>query len=416
MTMEGFTQFAPRAVIVDDEPAIREYVAMVARQAGFEVDLAGSGAELIAHLVEPFPHIIVLDLNMAHTDGVQVMRELARRKIDSRIVIFSGSDLRVIEAASEIARQHGLCIGAVLQKPVRKADLLKALERLGQESAPFTATTLRTCLDQKLVTLNYQPKISLPACAVIGCEALLRCVDAVGRPIDPEKVVAVAEGSGMIDTVTEQVFREAIKERQRWSGQGFDLGISVNLSARSTFNQELPELFERICVEHQVPTKAVTVELTESAVMDDRLLAIEAMVRLRLKGFNLSIDDFGTGYSSLLRLKHIPFTEMKVDKSFVVALHQSRDNAVIVKAIIQLARSLEMYSVVEGVEDKAALDFVTQCGCDEAQGYFIARPMPGADVPGFIKAWPWRQALLQQEIGDAPPEPQHGVREPRQQP
>src|SRR5690606_10950799 len=117
---EGFIQFAPRAVIVDDEPAIREYVAMVARQAGFEVDLASSGTELIDHLAEPFPHIIVLDLNMAHTDGVQVMRELARRKIDSRIVIFSGSDIRVIEAASEIARQHGLRIGAVLQKPVRK--------------------------------------------------------------------------------------------------------------------------------------------------------------------------------------------------------------------------------------------------------------------------------------------------------
>ncbi len=413
--MEGFTPFAPRAVIVDDEPAIREYVAMVARQAGFEVDLAASGTELIDQLAEPFPHIIVLDLNMAHTDGVQVMRELARRKIDSRIVIFSGSDIRVIEAASEIARQHGLSIGAVLQKPVRKAALLKALERLGQESTPFTAATLQTCLDRKLISLNYQPKISLPTCEIIGCEALLRCVDPVGRPVNPEEVIAVAEGNGMIDTVTEQVFREAIEERRRWSGQGFDLGVAVNLSALSTFNQELPELFNSICAEHQVPTKAVTVELTESAVMDDRLLAAEAMVRLRLKGFNLSIDDFGTGYSSLLRLKHIPFTEMKVDKSFVIALHQSRDNAVIVKAIIQLARSLEMSSVVEGVEDKAALDFVAQCGCDEAQGYFIARPMSGADVPGLVKAWPWRQALLQQEVGGAHPAPREGVREPRLQ-
>src|SRR3546814_20229786 len=117
-----------------------------------------------------------------------------------------------------------------------------------------------------------------------------------------------------------------------------------------------------------LPFSAVTVELTESAVMDDRLLATEAMVRLRLKGFNLSIDDFGTGYSSLLRLKHIPFTEMKVDKSFVVALHQSRDNAVIVKAIIQLARNLEMRCVTEGVEDRKALEFVVGQGCDEAQG------------------------------------------------
>ena len=133
--MEGFIQFAPRAVIVDDEPAIREYVAMVARQAGFEVDLASSGTELIDHLAEPFPHIIVLDLNMAHTDGVQVMRELARRKIDSRIVIFSGgakgADEKIFDECKGIRDGGGF--GSIIGRNSfqrKKPDALKFLDQV----------------------------------------------------------------------------------------------------------------------------------------------------------------------------------------------------------------------------------------------------------------------------------------------
>jgi EAL domain-containing protein (putative c-di-GMP-specific phosphodiesterase class I) len=147
--------------------------------------------------------------------------------------------------------------------------------------------------------------------------------------------------------------------------------------------------------------------------MDDRLLAMETMVRLRLKGFRLSIDDFGTGYSSLLRLKQLPFTELKVDKSFVIGLHDSRDHAVIVRAIIQLARNLEMRSVVEGVEDEKALDFVAGLGCNEAQGYFIARPMAGPELSGFTKTWQWRQDSLRQKGNAAGLSAQDEVRDRR---
>ena len=392
--MAGSGYVGPIAVIVDDERAIQEYVAAVAQEAGFNTRTAGSGDELLGLLAEPFPSIIVLDLNMANTDGVQVMRELAVRHVTSKIVIFSGSDLRVIEASSEIALQHGLAIGAVLQKPIRKAELLKVLQRLNQESSPFSLVTLRACMAEKLLALHYQPKISLPSCEVVGCEALLRCMDPLGRAIPPETVISVAERGDMIDEVTEWVFREAIAQRRRWSAQGLDMGVSVNLSARNTFNQNLPELFAAICAENDVPAGAVTIELTESSVMDDRLLAMETMVRLRLKGFRLSIDDFGSGHSSLLRLKQLPFTELKVDKSFLIGLHGSRDYAVIVRAIIQLAQSLEMRSVVEGVEDRKALDFITELGCQEAQGYFIARPMAGSEMGGFIRTWQWRQDSL----------------------
>lgn len=411
--MQGCGNVALMAFVVDDEPAIREFVAAVARQAGFDVKMAGSGNELLGLLAESFPHIIILDLNMANTDGVQVMRQLAERAVGSKIVIFSGSDVRVIEASSEIAQQRGLTIGAILQKPVRKVELLEVLQRLARESAPFTPATLRACLDAHLITLSYQPKISLPSCEVVGCEALLRCVDPGGRAVAPEKVIAVAEDGGLVDEVTEWVFREAIRQLEHWSRAGLDLGIAVNFSPRSTFNQDLPELLSGICAEQRVATDAVTVELTETAVMDDRLSAMETLVRLRLKGFRLSIDDFGTGYSSLLRLKQLPFTELKVDKSFTIALHGSRDNAVIVRAMIQLAKNLDMRSVIEGVEDKAALEFVARSGAAEAQGYFIGRPVGGVEVPGFIKTWAWKRGSLQQNSGsEAGRSTSQGSREP----
>ena len=385
----------PLTFVVDDESAIREYVAHVAKQAGFVVETAGNGRELLDLLDVVSPTVIMLDLQMPAMDGIQAMHELALRHVTSKIVILSGSDPRILETAADIARQRGLDIAAVLQKPIRKNDLLAVLRKLNLESEAFSAATLRSCLDQNLLTLNYQPKISLKDYQTVGCEALLRCTDPAGRVISPEMVVGVAEGGGMIEELSDWVFREALAQRQRWDQQGLPLDIAINLSARTSFNRDLPELFTARCAEYDVPTEAVTIELTESSVMNDQLVAMETMVRLRLKGFKLSIDDFGTGYSSLLRLKQLPFTEIKVDKSFVTALHQSRDNAAIVKAIIQLATNLEMRCVIEGIEDQQALDFAAAHGCDQAQGYFIAKPLQGYEIDGFLKTWHWRRNTIQ---------------------
>ncbi len=389
--MQMIRQAAPLAIIVDDEPDIRKFVSIIAAEAGFAVETAAHGGELLQVLGNRSPAVVVLDLHMSQSDGIQVMNELATHHVATKIVIFSGSDQRILETSADIARQRGLTVSAILQKPTRRAELFQVLRQLNLESAPFSPATLRTCLDERRLTLHYQPKISLPTFDVVGCEALLRCTDPAGRAVSPELVISTAEDAGLVDDITEWVLQEAVEQRRLWSEQGLPLGIAVNLSARSSFNRDLPEMFATLCHDQHVPCDAVTVELTESAVMNDQLLGMEAIVRFRLKGFKLSIDDFGTGYSSLLRLKQLPFTEIKVDKSFVTTMHASRDNAIIVKAIIQLAQSMEMHSVIEGVEDQQALDFVTGLGCNEVQGYFVSRPTVGSDIPGFVKAWQWRK-------------------------
>ncbi len=239
--------------------------------------------------------------------------------------------------------------------------------------------------------LHYQPKISLATHEVIGCEALLRCNDSAGRSVSPEFVIAVAEDDSMIDELSIWIFQEAVAQRRGWSDQGIDLEVAINLSARSSNNPALPSIFASICANSNVPPEMVTLELTEAAAMDDDLVSKEMLVRLRLKGFKLSVDDFGTGYSSLLRLKQLPFTEIKVDKSFVMGLDRSRDDAAIMKAIIQLANSLDLHSVIEGAESQHALDYAASLGCSEAQGYFVSRPIPATEMGTFLKTWQWRK-------------------------
>lgn len=385
---------APQLFVVDDEPGICQFVAAVGTQAGFLSRTAASAKDLLVLLGESLPAVIVLDLNMAETDGVQILAELANRQLAAKIIIFSGSDVRVLESVRQLAEQQGLTIAAILQKPVRKAQLFDIFQRIYQENEPFSVATLRGCLEQNLLSLHFQPKISLATFDVIGCEALLRCRDNAGRPIAPEVVVTTAEESGMIDELSIWTFREAIGHRARWSDLGLDLSVAINLSARSAGNPELPSLFAAICAEKQVAPDSITIELTESAAMDDALVSTETLVRLRLKGFKLSVDDFGTGYSSLLRLKQLPFTEIKIDKSFVANVHGSRDDAAITKAIIHLARSLDLRCVIEGAETQQAIDYAAGLGCDEAQGYFVSKPLANAQLEAFLKTWQWRKNAL----------------------
>jgi EAL domain-containing protein (putative c-di-GMP-specific phosphodiesterase class I)/ActR/RegA family two-component response regulator len=402
----------PLAIIVDDEPAIRNIVGTIAQEAGFDTLMAESGSALLnilgeGHADEKAPHhpaVILLDLQMPGTDGVQVMTALASRALSSRIVLLSGTDMRVIELARENARQRGLTVAAVVQKPFRRTELLEILDRIAAENETFSAKTLASCLETGAVTLHYQPKISLANNDVTAVEALLRCKDSAGRMVPPENVVAIAEQAGMIDSLSEYIFRQAVHQRRLWSEAGFKLGIAVNFSARCSFDANLPDILAGICASEGTPTDAITLELTEGAVMNDRVLAAETLLRLRLKGFKLSIDDFGVGYSSLVRLKQLPFTEVKVDKSFVTGLHQSRDSAAIVRAIVQLAHALDMQTVAEGIEDAEALDFIASLGCDAAQGYYIARPMPAADFSEFSLTWKWRRASMSRGAEEAGPE------------
>jgi EAL domain-containing protein (putative c-di-GMP-specific phosphodiesterase class I) len=396
--MEAAGQNRPITLIVDDEPGIRNFVQHVAESVGMQAVGAISGSDALNKLKTLSPTIIVMDMQMPNGDGVQLIQGLAGLGITAKIVIISGADTRLLEISAEIARQRGLDIGAVLHKPVRFEELRRTLADLYSTTMPFSAGTWRDIIDGDAPILHYQPKIRLSDAAFCGVEALLRCRDAADRPVSPELAISIAEESGLMPALNNRIFRAAIEQRRLWSESGRDLDVAINLCASASFDPDLPDRLTRLCAEQGVPTTAITLEMTESALERDNLIAMETMTRARLAGFRLSIDDFGTGHSSLVRLRQMPFSELKIDRSFVIGLEKSSENAVIVRSLVQLAQNLEMHCVIEGVEDAFALKFAAQLGCNEAQGFHLARPMPASEIREFDLTWRWRRTSLETQL------------------
>ena len=400
--METTGQNRPITLIVDDEPGIRNFVQHVAESVGMQAVGAVSGSDALNKLKTLSPTIIVMDMQMPNGDGVQLIQGLAGLGIDAKIVIISGADTRLLEVTAEIARQRGLDIGAVLHKPVRFEELRRTLSDLYSTTMPFSAATLRTIIESDVPILHYQPKIRLSDASFCGVEALLRCRDAADRPVSPELAISIAEEAGLMPALNDRIFCAAIEQRRLWSEGGREFDVAINIPASASFVRELPDRLAQICAEQRVPNNTIILEMTESSLERDNLVAMETMTRLRLMDFRLSIDDFGTGHSSLVRLRQMPFSELKIDRSFVMNLEKSSENAVIVRSLVQLAQNLEMHCVIEGVEDAYALKFAAQLGCNDAQGYHIARPMPASEIREFDLTWRWRRSSLETPAGNPP--------------
>jgi EAL domain-containing protein (putative c-di-GMP-specific phosphodiesterase class I) len=384
----------PVALIVDDEEGIRNFVQHVAESVGLLTVQATGGAEALHLLKTMTPAIVIMDMQMPNGDGVQLIQGLAGLGIKTTVVILSGTDHRLLDVTNEIARQRGVDIGATLQKPIRFDELRQCLASLYTRATPFSAEALSAALEDGRPILHYQPKIRLADGAFVGVEALLRLKDGGGRPVAPDFALSIAEQAELMPALNQRVFESAVAQRRAWCGNGLELNMAVNLSASGSFDPDLPARLVRICEEQDVPTGAIIIEMTESALDTDNLVAMETMVRLRLLGFRLSIDDFGTGHSSLVRLRRLPFSELKIDRSFTAALDDDGENAVIVRTLAQLAHNLDLQTVIEGVEDEAALRFAAEVGCDEAQGYHIAKPMPAEEIKAFAQTWQWRRASM----------------------
>ena len=243
---------------------------------------------------------------------------------------------------------------------------------------------LGEAVDKQELALHYQPLMELSSRKIVGAEALVRWNHPTRGVIPPADFIPMAEKGSMIGKVTDAVVRNAISQAGLWAAAGMSLTVSINLSARSIRDVSFPDQVQNLCIENSVDPSRIAFEITETAAMQDAVMMMDVMARLRLKGFSLSIDDFGTGYSSLAQLRRLPFSEIKVDLSFVSTMLASRDSEVIVKTIIGMAKNLGMRTVAEGVEDPATLDRLQELDCDIAQGYFIARPMPPGQIAPFL--------------------------------
>jgi diguanylate cyclase (GGDEF)-like protein len=243
---------------------------------------------------------------------------------------------------------------------------------------------LRSAIDQHELHLVFQPKVDLQHGGITGFEALIRWDHPRRGFLPPDEFIPIAEHTGLIMPLTNFVVDKALEECRRWMDSGHAHRVSVNLSARTLLNAHLPEQIERALARWSVSPEYLQLEITESSLMVDPERSGEILQRLSDMGVGLSIDDYGSGYSSLSHLRRLPVSEVKIDKSFVLEMTSEANDAAIVRSTIELGHILGMRVVAEGVETAAIFDRLAALGCDEAQGYHIARPLPAEQIPAWL--------------------------------
>lgn len=362
-------------LVIDDERAFGEFVVKVATQIGFNATATDNAADFRRLLDETMPAIVVLDLQIPDVDGLELLHELGERHCRAKIVLLSGADSRILDSAWRLGDELGLAMAPPIQKPIRAAALSQALAALGNPSGELTAASLAQAMSEDRLFLLYQPKVDVKTGRLVGVEALVRLRADDGSVVPPDAFIPLAEQSDLIDRLTERVIGLAFPQAAAWHAQGLDLRVAVNLSAKNIHDRQLPGTLAAKCREAGVPPQSITLELTETTFTADGIILLEVLGRLRLKGFHLSIDDFGIGYSSIAQLLRLPFSELKVDQSFVTNLDRMRESRVVTKTIIDMAHNLGLSAVAEGVETEAVMRLLAEFGCDIAQGYLFSKPV-----------------------------------------
>jgi diguanylate cyclase (GGDEF)-like protein len=247
-------------------------------------------------------------------------------------------------------------------------------------------TELRRGIDAGELVLHYQPKAELRSGQVTGVEALVRWSHPTRGLIPPDEFIPLAQKTGVIVPLTFFVLNEALRQCRTWQLEGLNLCVSVNLSARNLLDVNLPDTVGELLAKWEVPPSLLELEITESTILADPIRAMHVLSRLSGMGVRLAIDDFGTGYSSLAYLKRLPVDELKIDKSFVQGMQEDENDAVIVRSTIDLGRNLGLKVVAEGVETNEAWRQLAALGCDVAQGYYLSRPVPAAELAAWLRA------------------------------
>jgi len=372
-------------LVIDDEADVGEFIVAAAQGLGFDCRATTHADEFLAGL-NPDVSLVMMDLMMPEVDGVELLRVLAKRGCRARIILMSGVGKRVLETAEELAQSLGLAVAGHLQKPFRLADLEGLLRKqvvrdvtpAVAQRPPIVATDddLRRAIDRGEFILHYQPQMDMRSDRVTGVEALVRWQHPVHGLIFPDAFIGRAESLGLIDALGWLVAKRAMTEIKLFTGSdGAPLTLSLNVSVHTLQDLSFPDKFVALAQAHGVSPANVILEITESGLIKELCSALDILTRLRMKQVQLSIDDFGTGFAMMQQLRHVPATEIKIDKSFVHDMHANDSARVMVLKTIELGHELGMKVVAEGVETAAQREFLRANGCDFAQGYFYSRPL-----------------------------------------
>ncbi|WP_257283391.1 EAL domain-containing protein [Endozoicomonas sp. SESOKO1] len=350
--------------------------------------------------------IVICDLDMPGMDGIQLIRHLAEQKLARGVIVLSAMEAALVRIVGDMAQAHGLVVLGHIPKPMSRTRLRELLEFYCSQQAEnkacpvtsreliFDEDTLEKAIDDNQFVLYYQPKVLLKSGRMISVEALTRWHHPQVGVISPVHFIPMMESSGLIAPMTTKMIELALDQIRIWRAQERNIAVGINLSAAVLTNTNLPDMLIGKMRDLSIPPELLTLEITESSLIQNAALSLETLARLKLNGFSLSIDDFGTGYSSMQQLNRIPFSELKIDRSFVSNACNDKAHKAIVEANISLAHKLNMQTVAEGVETLESWQLLNELNCDQAQGYFIARPMPADEIPRWEQEWLARQPII----------------------
>ncbi|MBV8060115.1 MAG: EAL domain-containing response regulator [Alphaproteobacteria bacterium] len=377
-----------RMLVIDDEEDICDLIAEIASRRGMEVKTI-SHPEQVQGLVTAFaPEMIMLDLMMPGTDGVELLRMLAETSKTTKICLMSGSDTRVLNSARRLGSAHGLEVIAALEKPITVAALNGLFESIMSAHKPaHDPADLATAINDGSMPIYLQPVVEIATRRVKGAEALIRLTHPARGVLTPDQFLQSVADQGLMQPMTDMVIKESIRHASRWHQAGENMTLSINVTASTLLDLTLPDRIAELCKHHNLPPERLILEVTENEAMRDVTRTMDVLLRMRIRNIGVSIDDFGTGHSSLRELQRMPFSELKVDKGFVSDMATSRDCEVIVNSIIDLGHNLGLKVIAEGVEDARTWNMLASKGCDFGQGYLMGKPMPAEDFDRWLVQW-----------------------------
>jgi EAL domain-containing protein (putative c-di-GMP-specific phosphodiesterase class I)/ActR/RegA family two-component response regulator len=377
----------PSLLVVDDEPELVELIGEFARRAGYDVTTTSNPDDFDRLYHDGFD-VVVLDLWMPRRDGIELLRHLAERRSRARVILVSGFDERVLEAARRLAASYGLNVVGALTKPVRLAALTGLLT-VSHAPAPETAglafevtlAALRSAFADDRLVVHFQPQVSLHSGNVVGVEALVRWQHADGALIPPAMFIGIAEAADLGQPLTWRVIEKVAPVAAALP----NISISINLPPVSLTDVTFPDRVMAHLADSGLAASRLHFEITETSVAREAVSALDILTRLRLKGFSLAIDDFGRGYSSLDQLRRLPFSELKIDRSFVSRMDHDAASRSIVEHCITLGHDLGMTVVAEGAETSGVWHELERAGCDIVQGYAVLRPAPLDELAHWMR-------------------------------
>lgn len=420
---------ANRLLLLDDDPFVPRWIRQVAEHEGYDVNVSAD-LQNVRTLYRAFrPTLILIDLTLGGYQGLDALRLLAAEQCTVPVILTGAAEAGVLHSASRFGMTLDLSMAGIIAKPIELGQLRRALAahvlgkadddtsvigrmlREGREALTGEGSAaarsddearLRAAFNAGELRVHYQPQVRLETGRVVGVEALVRWQHPARGLISPNTFLPIAERIGLIRPLTMFVLATALEEVHGWTRAGEPVSLAVNLSTSLLEDPKLADEIARLCERAAVAPSKLTLEISENATVGHLQQYADALTRLRTIGCQLALDNFGTGFSSLVELRALPFSQLKIDKTYVAEATSRAAARAIVDAVIEFGHKIGFQIVAEGVETREALVLLKEAGCDLAQGFLISRPVDAVALGRQLAAGPQPQT---QQASGTPPKP-----------